>query len=453
MSTLPNKIVEVDLVERAKSLLLHQFQDKQNITKVVEALVEQVQELDNTALDLQEVRKLDNAYGVYLDHIGERLKVARTTLNDERYRTAIKVRMLQNSSRGGLEDIKKLVNLVTYNLPNYIVNTQPYVIELTAYLACLNTESGIDIIKSLFPVNVAVKLQNSTSTPFGFSGNPNAKGFSSKAGTSFQGQLTSLVATDYGVVDNPKFTISDTLIVSEDTGTVNSKSKPVIKNNPVITPPTSVREGTILTASTGSWASLSPLVYTYQWYVDGAAVAGSTLSSYTVLAADKNELVFCAVKATNVNGSTTANTGSVLVTEDAPLPTNDIVDGLGLQSAYIALEPIADSAILNITFRPDGTVRVLGSGVITTITNYHTTPSSGIGSNYEVQYVNITGDSLNGPVASTWYTISSDVQFFMAVSEASVEVGGQQLIKLRNKTTGNIYEKSVYFSVTCGNNS
>jgi hypothetical protein len=108
---------------------------------------------------------------------------------------------------------------------------------------------------------------------------------------------------------------------------------------------------------------------------------------------------------------------------------------------------------LNITFRPDGTVRVLGSGVITTITNYHTTPSSGIGSNYEVQYVNITGDSLNGPVASTWYTISSDVQFFMAVSEASVEVGGQQLIKLRNKTTGNIYEKSVYFSVTCGNNS
>jgi hypothetical protein len=446
--TTANKITNVDLVARAKSLLLSQFQTKENINKVVEALVEQVQELDNTAVSLQSVRMLDNAYGVYLDNIGQKLKVDRSSLNDDDYKTAIKVRMLKNSSKGSYDDIHAIMSLLTYNLPVYIKNNHYYVIELTAYLACLNTETGLEMIKQLFPAGVALRIQNSSSTPFGFEGNPKAKGFSSTSYNTVQGQICSLIGAFYGVAEDSRFRTSEDLFVPPDTGTITPTSKPEAKGSPVITPSEDIRVSTVLNCSTGTWESLTPITYTYVWYVDGNAIAGATGSSYTALAEDVGELIYCKVTATNLNGSTDANSGSVVVSDVPPI-SGDVVANLGLSSYYHAHEIFLQESQVEIIFKTDGTFQASGNGFTTTTGNYLTTSGAGSAADYEIQFTNISGVSLDIPQEDTWYPLTSNVTFLMTTDYLTRDRGGEQLIRLRNKATLEVAEANVYISVQC----
>jgi hypothetical protein len=71
------------------------------------------------------------------------------------------------------------------------------------------------------------------------------------------------------------------------------------------------------TCDTGSWQG-SPN-FTYQWYVNGAAVSGATASTYTVQAADVPGAIQCAVTDTNAGGSVTA-VSAITNTSTAPSP-------------------------------------------------------------------------------------------------------------------------------------
>lgn len=435
--TTANKITNYDLVARAKSLLLSQFKDKENINKIVEALIEQIQEIDDNAVALQQIRMLDNATGIYLDNIGEKLKVTRTTLDDDDYRTAIKVRMLKNKSRGSYKEIDEIINLLTYGEPHFINTTHPYVVELGCFLACLNTEDGLDLIKSLFPVNITVRVMNATATPFGFAGNPKARGFGSA--TEVGGQLCSMVKSFNGIVDDSRFISRETPITNPSQGSGNvivPPATPLIPQlvmAPVITPNSDVYEGTVLTCSAGTWTSTTPLTYQYQWFRNNASILNSTASVYTVTAEDADTTLTCRVTTSNFSGTESIFTTGVIVLGESPSQQTGIVADLGLRPNYYIFDT-ESSVGLNIGFNTDGTVRAYGTNFPVVTTDYLSPAGSSAG--FEISYTNSYGAPFTSPQQNVWYPLTAEVTFNLTVTQRERDKGGTQVITVREIATG-----------------
>jgi hypothetical protein len=90
-------------------------------------------------------------------------------------------------------------------------------------------------------------------------------------------------------------------------GVIGVLSPPGVKDVPYVSanasPPI---VGTVLTCTTGNWVG-TPTSYAYQWTRDGAAIAGATASTHTLVSADVGgHDLACIVTATNATGSTAA---------------------------------------------------------------------------------------------------------------------------------------------------
>ena len=87
------------------------------------------------------------------------------------------------------------------------------------------------------------------------------------------------------------------------------------------TPPLTV--GTVITSTAGSWTS-SPTDFSYDFRANGVSVQSGTNNQYTVASGDVTKTIVCRVTATNVAGSTNADsaaTSAVL----APPPVNSVL--------------------------------------------------------------------------------------------------------------------------------
>ncbi|HWM82946.1 MAG TPA: phage tail tube protein [Pseudolabrys sp.] len=67
------------------------------------------------------------------------------------------------------------------------------------------------------------------------------------------------------------------------------------------------QEGQTLTVRTGTWSG-SP-VFTYQWKLDGANIAGATSQTYEVVVGDVGKTITVAVTGTNSSGNVTVSSG------------------------------------------------------------------------------------------------------------------------------------------------
>lgn len=86
--------------------------------------------------------------------------------------------------------------------------------------------------------------------------------------------------------------------------------QPVPTNSalPVITGTVAV--GSTLACSTGSWSFANS--FAYQWLRAGTPIAGATSNTYTVVTADKTNLLSCRVTATSAKGSTPATSAATI---------------------------------------------------------------------------------------------------------------------------------------------
>ena len=426
MTVTANKIKLVsDRVERAKSLLLSQFKDSPNINALVEVLVSELQELENTLNDVQTVRTLDGSYGVFLDEIGRQLKVGRNGYSDNDYKTAIKIAMFKRTASATLDDIQRIVELLSGDPEAVLTNNYPYFMELTSYLFCVGeSQEGLELIGNLFPTNTAIKINKRFGRSFGFGAD---KGFGSGA------TINSLVYTKYGLERDPRFTSSATPVIPP--------TLPVAPNN--TTPPvvTGLNEiGSTLTVSNGTWVGDEPISYSYQWLKNDSPISGQTTNSYIIVEVDLGSAISCEVTATNTVAFSSALSNVISVEEVLP-PEQEITDGLGITDVYV-LRPLrreleSGEAIARIDFNTDGTI-VLSR--ITDITaadivnsQYLVTAGVGAGADYTISYTTISGGNATGLLPNVTYNLGTARFMQVSVSgDRSIIGAGTYAITVRS---------------------
>jgi hypothetical protein len=64
----------------------------------------------------------------------------------------------------------------------------------------------------------------------------------------------------------------------------------------------------------GTWTGTMPITFTYQWKRNGIDIIGETNDEYTIVLADSGQTITCEVTATNIVGSTSAISNSIVVT-------------------------------------------------------------------------------------------------------------------------------------------
>lgn len=80
--------------------------------------------------------------------------------------------------------------------------------------------------------------------------------------------------------------------------------------------------GQLLTCSSGAWSGSPAPTFTYQWQLNSVNISGATTDSYTPVIGDTGGSIRCVVTATNIVGSSSANSNAVtIVNLTAPVNT------------------------------------------------------------------------------------------------------------------------------------
>jgi hypothetical protein len=103
----------------------------------------------------------------------------------------------------------------------------------------------------------------------------------------------------------------------------NAALAPAVVTAPVISGNTDA--GSVLTINTGTWTN-SPVLYSYQWELDGVPISGATTNSYLTITSQVSHTISCSVTASNAEGSNTASSSNTKIitaaTGTTTSPTN-----------------------------------------------------------------------------------------------------------------------------------
>ena len=441
MST-ANKILLVNnRVERAKSFLLSQFKDKPNINALVDALVSELQELENVINELQTVRTIEGAYGWWLDQIGNDLDVSRGNYGDDDYKTAIKIAMARQSASATIDDILRIVSLITNDAEAVLSNDAHYLLELYSYFYCVSESTdGLYNLASLFPLNTRVRFVKHEASPFTLGASGIGFGV---------GQLCDLILTKQGVGDDVRFVSTPTQDLPPAITSV-----PSIKTNPYIYGTNTA--GSVLTITVGEYNGDDPLTIAVQWLRDGANIVGQTANTYTVLAGDAGKNINAVVTVSNAYGQLLAYSNTIVISGTVPA-VNPLKDGLGLSDFVTTSENTGYGVINNtssVKFGSDGTITFLQNGVVVRTDQYLNTTGAGLGAGYKVTYSVVAGFPLSGLNQNAAFTLSSDITLDQTVTSRywRVVAGSYNftITKLDDNTVSK--SKTIYLSAEVTNN-
>lgn len=151
-STLVLSFGKVDHVAAGLARLPEQFKSKTMIIKLLAGLLAEFQPLEDALWQLLTQRGIDSAVGTQLDAIGVLVKQPRNGLSDADYPRYLRAKIATNRSKGTVEDLIKIANLVVDDKPNstiwvetvgpaavvvHIRNTLPSLATQTALLSFL----------------------------------------------------------------------------------------------------------------------------------------------------------------------------------------------------------------------------------------------------------------------------------------------------------------------------
>jgi hypothetical protein len=150
--------------------------------------------------------------------------------------------------------------------------------------------------------------------------------------------------------------------------------------------------GQTLTTTDGTWTGTNPITYSYQWKNNGVDILGETNSTYVTVFGDYGDSITCEVTGTNVAGSSSAISNSIVVTAAVPVNTS------------------APSVSGN---------NVVGETLTTT--NGAWTGTSPI--TYTYQWVRDT-TNISGEVSNTYTLVQADATFVVYCVVTATNIGG-----------------------------
>lgn len=403
-----NKIQLVDnRVEIAKSYLLSQFKDKPNINALVDVLVTELQEIENTIIELQEVRTLAGAKGWWLDRIGEELDTQRYGFNDADYKTILRIAMLKKKASATIEDIVKVLSYITNDSELTVDNPNKYLIEAVGYLFGVK-DSMLTEVAELFPINTRKLIVQRDTTPFKL--NAAGRGFGN-------GSLNSILLYDVGIATDPRFVPLATEKYIPPV--VNS---PTVKTTPYIYGTGEV--GQTLTYVNGEFNGTLPITVAKQWQADGVDIGGATGNTYVVVSGNAGKVITVKTTLTNVDGTLVIYSNNISVSSVIP-PSDPLTANIGLSDInsyrFQSYDGLLATANHSLTFENDGNITLVdANGTITTSAYLTTTGGSG-GTDYAVRYVTLSGNDLVGLAPNVSHTLSTDITLSQSVTSRTTK--------------------------------
>lgn len=164
MADLPssNRLVyDFDFLEDAYNELPYHMTQKENFVKILLTFVNRLDKVQQEAVNIAYYKFIDNAEGVVLDAIADRLFVERVSQSDESLKAAIKLRALSQDAEATREDIYGMFDVISNGQPVKIYKGGKGYIEVTFPTDCLDVSQIKLNLSDLFPVNANVAIGSS----------------------------------------------------------------------------------------------------------------------------------------------------------------------------------------------------------------------------------------------------------------------------------------------------
>jgi len=161
-----------DLVLRSQNLLIEQFEESQAINDFISIFVNPLQECERILSELQKCRDLDNMSGDRLDIAGEIIGPERGTLNDDDYRTLIKLYIYLNKSSGEPETLITALRFFTQaeRVHYHELHPAKVLMQFTTIFPLPGNLLGLIQRLAMGGVKVLLEWSNDTDLDFGFDG-------------------------------------------------------------------------------------------------------------------------------------------------------------------------------------------------------------------------------------------------------------------------------------------
>ena len=106
------KLEYIDYLTRARALVIEQFEGSERLLATIDAIMAQIQDLDDTLFVFSDDLSLRTAIGAQLDRVGEVLGVFRAGKSDSEYRVALNLQVFLNNSIGAVNDVVSYAGFV-----------------------------------------------------------------------------------------------------------------------------------------------------------------------------------------------------------------------------------------------------------------------------------------------------------------------------------------------------
>jgi len=143
----------INHVEEARKTLLQQYESKHYLNTLIDAIVEQLQSLENASHEVLEQRFIMTARGVQLDKLGELIGIGRGYRTDYEYRRLLAAMSVINRGGGTPENIIAAIKIV-YN-PFFVTYEEPEVATFSIFTVReLPMVGVIQLLKTRKPLGV-----------------------------------------------------------------------------------------------------------------------------------------------------------------------------------------------------------------------------------------------------------------------------------------------------------
>ena len=217
-----------------------------------------------------------------------------------------------------------------------------------------------------------------------------------------------------------------TSVASSASNSITTFTVPVNTVAPVVSG--TLRFGSTLSCTTGTWTGTSPITYTYQWQRAGSNISGAVNSNYDLIQADVGYTISCVVTGTNAYGNSTAdsNITSNIIAILPGAPIIGTATSTGLSSATVTYTAPASNGGSDITSytatsSPGGFVGIVdqsGSGTIT-VNNL----SPGVSYTFTVTATNSIGTGNASSASNSITTFTTPVNTVAPVVSGTTKFG------------------------------